>query len=63
MILSSYFMYWLFEIGAGSVMSGHLIGLLGCCFLVGIVLAMGALYRSSMMRGAVVLSSFPRFLL
>ncbi|CAJ1960775.1 unnamed protein product [Sphenostylis stenocarpa] len=62
MILSSYFMYWLFEIGAGICgMFGCLIDLLECCFLVGFVLAMGALYRSSMMRGTVALCSFLRF--
>lgn len=33
------------------------------CFLVGFVLAMGALYRSSMMRGEAALCSFPRFIL
>ncbi|KAJ1380879.1 NKAP family protein [Sesbania bispinosa] len=43
-------------------MSGRLIYLVGCCFLVGFVLAMGALYRSSMMKGAAALCSFPSYL-
>lgn len=44
-ILSAFFMNWLFEIGAGvcDMMNGCLIGMSGCCSGLGSVLAIGAL--------------------
>lgn len=62
MILSTCFMVWLFEIGAGvyDMMTG--------CYLPGFyfwvvwfVLAMGAIHRSSRMREVVALYSYQRY--
>ncbi|CAK7340615.1 unnamed protein product [Dovyalis caffra] len=51
--VSACFMVGSSKIGAGvwDMMSGLLVGLPGFCFWLGSVLAMGAIYRSSRMRG------------
>lgn len=60
-VLFACFMDWLFEIGAGvcDMMMGST-DLPGLCFWVGIVLAMGYLYRRSVMKDVAALYSFQR---